>query len=124
MGGAISLLTSAGSFIGGAKFWLIGLAVATAAAFGLGFWLATSQVEDKLISAQTEAAAIGMKVQKEFDDKQFATAQADFGKRYKLLEARKAKVQIITNRIETLVPKVAACTYSADAMKALNEVAE
>lgn len=111
-----------GTFIGGAKFWLIGLALATIAAFGAGYYYATQGVETKLIAAQVENFNRGVAAQKNFDDEAFEIASTDADKRHRDDLTRQKKLQALLNNL--LVPRVDACVVSPEAMKALNEVAQ
>lgn len=121
--GALSL---AGSLLGGAKFWIIGLVVAVAISGTFGYYKgyskATSVAEDKLVAAQMEMYAKGVEAQKNFSDHQFMLAQADYDSRYSALQRQKQRQIVVTKEITKLVPQIAACTYSPDAMKALNDV--
>lgn len=102
----------------------IALASALLFAFGGGFWLATSQAENKLIAATQTAYAQGTTAQAKYDAAEFVAAQADFAKRTAANQQRDTVVAAIEKDLPTLVPEVTACTVSAEAMKRLNEVAQ
>lgn len=112
------------SFLTTGKYWLIAIAVATVVAFGSGFFLATSQAEDKLVAGAAEAYSKGTDAQARYDAGEFKKAQADSARRQVADEKRDTVVAAIEQAIPTLVPPVAACTVSAEAMKRLNEVVQ
>ncbi len=103
--------------------------VACFLSFGGGFWLATSQTENKLITAASEAYDRGTAAQQAFDAGNRKKAQADFLKRQAADKVRDDKLAALEQDVHPtdpmvapLVPHVEACTVSADAMKRLNEV--
>lgn len=112
------------SFLGGAQYWLIAIAVASAVAFGGGYWTATSQAENKLIAATAEAYSKGTAAQQKYDAAALKAAKADFNKRAAANKKRDDFFNTVLPTLPTLVPEVKECTYSADAMKKLNEVTQ
>lgn len=105
-------------------YTLIAIAVALVISFGSGYFLATSQAENKLVTATQTAYAQGTTAQAKYDAAEFVAAQADFAKRAAANQKRDTVVAAIEKDLPTLVPEVATCTVSAEAMKRLNEVAQ
>lgn len=103
-------------------YTLIAIVVALVISFGSGYFIATSQAENKLVTAAQEAYAQGTTAQAKYDAAEFAAAQADYQKRLAANQKRDTVVAAIEQDLPTLVPEVAACSVSADAMKRLNEV--
>lgn len=100
------------------------LAAIVVVSFGAGYGIATSQAENKLVTATQEAYAQGTTAQAKYDATQFVAAQADFTKRHAADEKRNTVVAAIERDLPTIVPEVAACSVSAEAMKRLNEVVQ
>ena len=110
-------------------YLLLAAVAALAIAFGGGFWLATSQAENKLVAAATEAYDSGTKAQQAFDAGQMKKAQADFQarlaantKRNAVVASVEQAVHPVDTSIASIVPQQQACTVSADAMKRLNDL--
>lgn len=102
----------------------IALLAALAAAFGGGYYMAVSQAEKNMLTATAEAYTNGTKAQQAYDAGVYKKAQLDFLKRQAANQKRDEVVAAIEKDIPTIVPKVEACTVSAEAMKRLNEVAQ
>lgn len=115
---------SAMSFVGGAQYWLIAIAVATALAFGGGYYVAVSQAEKLQLQAVQDAYTKATTAQAKYDAAALKAAKADFDKRVKAAAHRDDVFNSILPTLPTLVPDVKECTYSPEAMQKLNEVVQ
>lgn len=123
----ISLLTgtlsTATSFLGGAKVWLIILAVSVAAS-GAGGWYLGSTHESKIMAnAAVQAADIARKSQSDKDSKDWAADKADYETRLTFANDAANALASLKDKRHTYVPNPTKATITADAMKALNDPA-
>jgi hypothetical protein len=110
------------SSIGGAKWWLLAIAITAAASFAGGYQRATRLAEGILADRVLEAYDKGAAAQKRWDDAQHKKAMADYIRRTEANQKRDRVAEEIISQVPVLVPHNDACTISAEAMKALNEV--
>ena len=77
-----TLLGGATSFVGGAQYWLIAIAVATVASGAFGYYEGSDHVTKEVINASdaqiASASAIATKAQADKDSKDFASTKADY----------------------------------------------
>lgn len=139
LGATTSVASTGFSFLTGAKYWLIALAVSVALAGSAG-WYAGSTHEAKIqataaASASLTAATQARDAQAAKDSRDYAASKADFDKRHaadltataalNALLAKKPKVVYLTKAgvVTVVTPDQPQPAVAAESMKSLNDPA-
>lgn len=116
-----SFFSEAWSFITGAKFWLIAVALTGAVAFAGGWYSGSTHEAGIMAKAAVQAAQVAQAAQAKKDAADWKIAKADYEKRLAVNQKADVVYQTIYRDRVKLVPNPTKASVSAAAMKALND---
>ena len=123
--GAKGIFGAATSFLGGAKYWLIALAVSNIATGAIFYYKGSDHVLTKTINATTaqlvSARAEGAAAQSKQDADDQASTKADYEKRLAADAKRNAALEALLKNKPILIPHNAVCLVSKATMSLLND---
>lgn len=115
------LLSGAATFLSGGFYWLIAIAVLTAAAFGVGWYTGETHESKIMATAAVSAAQTARAAQSAVDAADYVAAKADYERRLAIAGKRSVVYRTLFKDRKVLVPNPTGCKAPAAAMKALND---
>lgn len=115
-------ISSAWGWVLGAKVWLIVLVVATAAAYGAGWYGGSTHEARIMAEAATHAAQAAQQAQAKKSADDYAAGAADYAKRHPAQVKVEKQYEIIYRDRRVLVPNPTHCAVPAPAMKSLSDL--